>query len=178
MCFVDLEKAFDRVPRKVVEWAMRSKGIPETLVPAVMSLYRYARIKVKVGTHVSEELKVNVGVDQASVLSPPLFAIVIDVVTNEIKEGMLQEMLYVDDIVLIAESVAELQENVHGWKSALEINGLRVNLMKTKVMMSNIGQVTVKPSSKKDPCGICGRKTMLNAVLCKSCGNWIHGNVQ
>ena len=42
-------------------------------------------------------------------------------------------------------------------------------------MVSNIGQVTVKPSGKKDPCGICGIKTMLNAVLCKSCGNLIHG---
>ena len=51
---------------------------------------------------------------------------------------------------------------------------MKVNLMKTKVMVSKIGQVTVKRSSKKDPCGICGRKTMLNAVICKSCGNWIH----
>ena len=50
-----------------------------------------------------------------------------------------------------------------------------MNLMKTKVMESKIGQVSVKPFSKKDPCGICGRKTLLNAVLCKSCGNWIHG---
>ena len=50
-----------------------------------------------------------------------------------------------------------------------------MNLVKTKVMVSKIGQVTVKPSSKKDPCGICGRKTMLNVVLCKSYGNWIHG---
>ena len=23
MCFVDLEEAFDRVPRKVIEWALR-----------------------------------------------------------------------------------------------------------------------------------------------------------
>ena len=38
MCFVDLEKAFHGVPRKVVEWAMRKKGIPEALFTAVMSL--------------------------------------------------------------------------------------------------------------------------------------------
>ena len=37
MCFVDLEKAFDRVPRKVTEWALRKKGLAEVLVQAVMS---------------------------------------------------------------------------------------------------------------------------------------------
>ena len=31
MCFVDLEEAFDIVPRKVIEWAMRKKEIPEAL---------------------------------------------------------------------------------------------------------------------------------------------------
>ena len=39
MCFVDLEKAFGRVPRKVFELAMKKKEIPEVLVGSVMSLY-------------------------------------------------------------------------------------------------------------------------------------------
>ena len=41
------------------------------------------------------------------------------------KEGMLQEIFYTDDIVLIAESMAELQEKFDGRKSALESKGLR-----------------------------------------------------
>ena len=44
MCFVDLEKAFDSVPRKVLEWAIRKRGIPEAMVRAVMSLYKGAKV--------------------------------------------------------------------------------------------------------------------------------------
>ncbi|XP_015776494.1 PREDICTED: uncharacterized protein LOC107354527 [Acropora digitifera] len=48
MCFVDLEKAFDMVPRRVLEWAMRKRGIPEAMVRAVMSLYEDAKTRVRV----------------------------------------------------------------------------------------------------------------------------------
>ena len=50
-----------------------------------------------------------------------------------------------------------------------------MNLAKIKVVLSKIGQINVKPPIKKDPCRICGRKTMTNSVLCKLYGNWIHG---
>ena len=46
MCFVDIEKAFDRIPRKVMQWAMRKKVLPELIVRAVMSLYHRAKTKV------------------------------------------------------------------------------------------------------------------------------------
>ena len=62
MCFVDLEKAFDRVPRKVMEWALRKKSLPEVLVKAVISLYQGSRTKVRVGSGLSEEFEVRVGV--------------------------------------------------------------------------------------------------------------------
>ena len=122
-----------------------------------------------------KSFKVKVGVHQGSVLSPLLFTVVIDVVRNRVKVGTSQEILYADDLVLIAKTLAEPQKKFNIWKSALESKGLKVNLVKTKVMVSKIGQVTVKPSSKTDPCGICGRKTISKAVLCKQCGNTIHG---
>ena len=46
MYFVDLEKAFDRVPRKVLEWAMRKKEIQEVLVRSVMSMYEGAKTRI------------------------------------------------------------------------------------------------------------------------------------
>ena len=107
-CFVDLEKAFDRVPRKVMEWAMRKKGLPEISVKAVMSLYDGAITRVRVGTELSEEFFVKVGVQQGSVLSPLLFAIVVDVNTESVREGLMKEILYADDLVLIRESMDEL----------------------------------------------------------------------
>jgi len=38
MAFVDLEAVFDRVPREVVWWALRSLGIDELLVSVVQSM--------------------------------------------------------------------------------------------------------------------------------------------
>jgi len=35
--FVDLEKAFDSIPREVIRWAVHKLGVEEWLVSAVMS---------------------------------------------------------------------------------------------------------------------------------------------
>ena len=59
-----------------------------------------------------------------------------------------------DDIVLIAETMAELHAYKNFGKSAHESKTLKVNLVKTKATVSKIGLVTVNLSSKKDPCGI------------------------
>ena len=87
VCFIDLENAFDRAARRVMEWAMRKKGLPEILVKAMMSLYEGAETKVRVGSGLSEEFSVKVGVHQGSVLSPLLFAMVIDEATKNARNG-------------------------------------------------------------------------------------------
>ena len=50
MCFVEKEKASDRIAGKVEKWSLRKKGTPEALVRAVMSLHRGTRTNVKVGS--------------------------------------------------------------------------------------------------------------------------------
>ena len=111
MCFVDLEKAFDRVPRRVMEWAMRKKGLPKILVKAVMSLYEGAELKVSVGSGLSKEFSMKVGVHQGSVLSRLLFAMVINEVMKNAREGWMKQILYADDLVLMGKTMEELREN-------------------------------------------------------------------
>ena len=107
LCFVDLEKAFDRVPRK---WAMRKKGIPEVLVRSVMSLYEGAKTRVRVDSELSEEFEVHVGMHQGSVLLPFLFALVVDVVTEFASECTLCELLYADDLVVMSDTFEGLRD--------------------------------------------------------------------
>ena len=80
---MDLEKAFDRVSRKVIQWALRKKELPEILVKKVMSLYKGSKTKVKVGSDFLEKFYVAVGVHQRSVSSTLMFAIVVDIVTEK-----------------------------------------------------------------------------------------------
>ena len=82
MCFVDMEKTLNRVPRKVMEWAIRKKDLSEVMIQAIMSLHDGAKTRVRVGSAYSEEFKVKVGVHYGSVLSPLLFPIVVDVITE------------------------------------------------------------------------------------------------
>ena len=64
MCFMDLKKAFYRVPRKILQWEMMKKGIPEILVRSVMSLNEGAKIRVRKNFYFYDELEVKVRIHQ------------------------------------------------------------------------------------------------------------------
>ena len=70
MAFLDLEKAFDRVPREVVWWALGQMNVDRSLINVIMSMYKNARASVKVNGVGGRDFPVERGVHQGSVLSP------------------------------------------------------------------------------------------------------------
>ena len=65
---------------------------------------------------------------------PLVFAIVVDVVTESVRNGLMSEMLYADDLVLMSETMEGLRKKLWKLKEAFESKRLKVNLGKTKVV--------------------------------------------
>ena len=115
LAFVDLEKAFDRVPRKIIWWAMRKLGVEEWLARMVQVMYVGVKSIVKVGDGCSKEFGVDVGVHQGSVLSPLLFIIVIEAVSMGFRIGSPWKLLYADDLIIISEALECLVSRLEKW---------------------------------------------------------------
>ena len=102
--FVDLEKAFNHVPRKVLWWALTSLGVKEWAVRVTHGKYSKAQSCLWVNGQYSEEFGVGVGVHQCSILSPLLFILVLEALSREFRTGIPWELLYTNDQVLIADT--------------------------------------------------------------------------
>ena len=171
--FVDLEKAFDKVPRHAIVWALRRQGVPERLVRLVMALYEGSKSRVCVAGGTSEDFEIGVGVHQGSALSPLLFIVVMEEATREGRQGDPWELLYADDLVLTAESMGEVEAKFRDWKQKMERRGLKVNIGKTKLMVTGRENME-RVQSGRFPCGVCGRGVGANSILCVVCDKWCH----
>ena len=87
---------------------------------------------------------------------------------------MCVELLYADDLTLMRR-LRDLGISSEEKKEALGSEGLKVNVGKTKVLVS--GSITQDGLSTSivDPCGVCSLRVKANSVLCVQCGKWIHG---
>jgi len=81
--------------------------------------------------------------------------------------------LYADDLVVTAETEADLMKRLNEWKCNVENRGMRVNMNKTKVMISG-EQQKVTQKAVRWPCVVCGRDIGNNSLQFTSCQKWVH----
>ena len=100
------------------------------------AMYTNAKSSVRINGQFRSWFDVQVGVDQGSILSPLLFIIVMEALSRHFRTGCPWELLYADDLVIIAETLSELLEKFGVWKANLESKRLRVNVDKAKILVS------------------------------------------
>ncbi|KAK3544873.1 hypothetical protein QTP86_027547 [Hemibagrus guttatus] len=133
----NLEKAYDRVPREELWYCMRKSGVAEKYVRVVQDMYERSRTVVRCAVGQTEEFKVEVGLHQGSALSPFLFAMVMDQLSEEVRQESPWTMMFADDIVICSESREQVEENLERWRFALERRGMKVSRSKTEYMCVN-----------------------------------------
>ncbi|KAK3518771.1 hypothetical protein QTP70_012673 [Hemibagrus guttatus] len=100
-------------------------------------MYERSRTVVRCAVGQTEEFKVGVGLHQGSALSPFLFAIVMDQLSEEVRQESPWTMMFADDIVICSESREQVEENLERWRFALERRGMKVSGSKTEYMCVN-----------------------------------------
>jgi len=144
VCFVDYEKAFDRVDWKKLMNALRRKGVDWKERRLIGNLYMGQRVKIRIDGEYSEPGKIGRGVRQGCPLSPILFNIYIEEIVREsldemnegIKVGgkLVKALRFADDQAMLAQNQGGLQRMMDRLNMISMEYGMKINIRKTKVM--------------------------------------------
>ena len=91
----------------------------------------------------------------------------------EFRTGCLWEILYVDDLMVSAQSMDELLVKLRTWRLEMEKMELRVNMGESKLMVFGSNLDVLKKSGKY-PCGVYQAGVGRNAIQCGGCRQWVH----
>ena len=119
---------------------------------------------VRVNGQYSKEFGVGIGVHQGSVLSPLLFILVLEALSGQFRTGVLAVM---------ADSLEECVSRLKVWKEGMERKGLRVNMNKTKFMVSQL-RLDLLRNSGAFPCAVCRSGAGVNSIQCSQCMYSVH----
>ena len=137
------------MPRDLVYWSLRKRKVPEKLVRLVKATYKKATTVVHTAHGKTSQFEIEVGLHQGSGLSPFLFTIVLGTISEECRNGLPWELLFADDLAIIANSEEDLQRRWMKWQIGIESKGLKVNTGKTEVMASDRNGTKVNIKDKE-----------------------------
>ena len=151
VAFVDFEKAFDNISRRLLWPILQKNGIRGKLFRSVKAMYITVKAKVRVGSQFTDLINCTRGVKQGDICSPILFTLYINELAEEIiKNGrhgiQLQPdvlelfiMLLADDMALLADTVVGLQVQLNNLYITSKQLELKVNNEKTNIVVFRKG---------------------------------------
>jgi hypothetical protein len=104
MVFVDFVKAYDKIPRNVLWWALEKHKVPIKYITFIKDIYDNVVTSVRATDGNNDDFPIKIGLYQGSALSPYLFDLMMDEVTRDIQGDIPWCMLFADDVVLVDDS--------------------------------------------------------------------------
>ena len=93
----------------------------------------------------------------------------------EFRVGPPRGLLYAGYLVIVAETLGELEKRLKKRKEGFEDEAqLKVNFGKIKVICSRYDTPKTKIKSEELPCAVCSAGVGVNSILCRSCKKWVH----
>ena len=140
LVLIDLEKAYDRVPREILWKDQKKNEVRIAYIRAIKDMYEGASTSVRMQNGATEDFPITIGLHQGSTLNSYLFTLVLIVLTEQIQELASRCMLFADDVVLLGESREELNGRIDIWRQALEAYGFCLSISKTEYMECNFSK--------------------------------------
>uniref|UniRef100_A0A8I6Y751 Reverse transcriptase domain-containing protein n=1 Tax=Hordeum vulgare subsp. vulgare TaxID=112509 RepID=A0A8I6Y751_HORVV len=134
MVFIDLEKAYDKIPQNVMWWALEKHNVPIKYITLIKDMYDNVVTSVRTSDGDTDDFPIRIGLHQGSALSPYLFDLVMDEVTRDIQGDIPWCMIFADDVVLVDESRTGVNRKLELWRRTLESKGFRLSRTKTEYM--------------------------------------------
>jgi hypothetical protein len=116
MVFIDLEKAYDKVTRNIMWWALQKHKVSTKYITLIKDMYDNVVTSVRTSDGYTNDFSINIGLHQGSALSPYLFALVMDEVIRDIQDDIPWCMLFADDVVLVDESRTGVDQKLELWR--------------------------------------------------------------
>jgi hypothetical protein len=116
MVFIDLEKAYDKVPMNVIWWALQKYKVSTKDIAHIKDMYNNIVKSVQTSDRDTNDFPINIGLHQGSTLSHYLFSLVMDEVTRDIQAIIPWCMLFANDMVLVDESRTGVDQKLEPWR--------------------------------------------------------------
>ena len=141
MVFIDLEKAYERLPRDVLWWVSNKKVVPFKYVSIIKDMYEGVVTNVITCGGLTDEFMITIEVHQGSNLNHFLFVIVMDEITKSLHEKIPWCMIFTDDIIFIDETKKENNTKLKLWRQTLKAREFRLNRSKTEYMKGKFRKI-------------------------------------
>jgi len=153
VCFIDWQKAFDRISWTKLMWILKGNGIEWRERRLIGNFYMPQTVKVLLNRGETRSVKTGRGVTQGCCLSPILFNLYSECLTKEalerfgdfkIRGQIMHTVKYADELVLLAKEETVLQDMFYKLIEIGRCYGMEMNVEKTKVMRISRQQFPVK----------------------------------